>query len=135
MIAQLLLDLLSGNRPHTVTVCHVDSKIAGAMGTLKTAVILRRDRLIHILEEHKDIKADDLAFLSTAIENGLVIKERGTLPSINICYQHPRKEARRYKVNIQRIGLGELVIMSFHRTKPRQTQTLLKRGKILRNHL
>ena len=129
-----LLDLIFTREVREIFVCHLDQKITELVGVSHTEVKLTKHRLNHIIDGHVDVKAKDLMFLPDAITRGLIIQEHLNPPSINICYQHPVIEKRRYKVNIRCIG-GELLIMSFHKTRKRQTRSLLKRGKILRRHL
>jgi hypothetical protein len=98
-------------------------------------VYLSRDSLKHIRDKHPDLSNLDLLMMSPAIENGLLIREANK-PYVLACYQHPEDEARRFKVNIKAArGETDLWVHSFHRTHPRQTQALLRRGLKLRDHI
>jgi hypothetical protein len=66
--------------------------------------------------------------LPAVINRGLVIREIRCLVA---SYLH---EETRYIATMKRAPSCEIWITTFHRSKPKQTKALLKRGEVLRTH-
>lgn len=117
-----------------IEVGQIPYSVRQALGWRSTIVYLSRDSLAHIRQRHPDLSDLDLLLISPAIETGLLIREAGK-PYLLACYQHPEDEKQRFKANIKAaLGETDLWLHSFHRTHPRQTRALLKRGHKLRDH-
>lgn len=95
-------------------------------------VYLSRYSIQHILEEHPDVSLFDLLRAPIVLRDGLLIGDRNCVVA-SYCVS---EENIRYKAVVKCAGGGcDLWLTTFHRTAPRQTKSLLKRGKVLRLHL
>jgi hypothetical protein len=89
--------------------------------------------LEHIFERHPDVDFFEMQILPHALRFGVWIADRGT--SCCVSYRH-RETGRFYKVSLKSAMHGtEVYVTTFHKTNPRQTQSLHNRGPILRRHL
>jgi hypothetical protein len=130
-----LQDLLRDSKQRVTTVCVIEEPVAKAMQAKTVAVFLSYVTLVKQCVKHPDIRAVDYSLLSDAITQGMVVLDKSKHRSVQICYQHPAFEDKRYRVFLKTTGTGdEIYVESLHRTRPRQTKSVLKRGKLLRNH-
>ena len=129
------LSLLEGGQLRYIFLASVERDIAIALGVECTREVkLSRESYAHIKSEHPEITYPEFELLPDAIRNGLVIREGGSPRKASICYQNPNRH-QRYIATIQSTGLGdEMFCTTFHRARPRNTRSKIKRGKIIRNH-
>ncbi len=97
-------------------------------------VHLSNESLAHIAKKHPDITDFELLLLPFVIRHGLILREKKKRHIIIASYQEPMSH-RRY-VAVMKIASRscEVWLDSFHKTKPRQTASLLKRCEILKRH-
>jgi hypothetical protein len=94
-------------------------------------VYLSTESCIHIFEKHPDLQEFDVLALPAVINRGLLIREKHRSSCLVASYVH---EGTRYIATMKRAATYEIWITTFHRSKPKQTKALLKRGEILRDH-
>ncbi len=132
-----LRDLLYGERIMPLVVGIIfENHISAAIGVRTHEVLLSKDTVLKQHERHPDLEAEHYTILPFIIRHGLVIHEKKGRRSLAICYEPaPLYPGGRFMVALKSPVHGrEIFVTSLHRTKPRQTQALLKRGNILRNH-
>jgi len=128
-----LADLAFGRRDR-IPVCSVEGHIADAIGAKTHVVTLSKYTLHHVLEEHHDVKSEHFLMLPNMIENGLVVHERDRGRGATVCYQN-EKDGRRYITAIKATRDGKAIFAeTLHRSRKRQTKSILARGKVLRTH-
>ena len=129
------LSSLAGGKLPYIFLAAVERDIAIALGVESTREVkLSRDSFAHIKSKHPEIIYCEFELLPDAIRNGLVIREGGSPRKASICYQNPNSH-QRYIAAIQSTRSGdEMFCMTFHRARPRNTRSKIKRGEIIRNH-
>lgn len=128
-----LARLLSGENllPIQVGVIY-EVGIARAIGATTHKVLLSKETVSKQKIEHPDLQDEDYSILPDAIRYGLVIQERVRPECLTICYN--RREGERYMVALKGARSGAIFVTSFHKMRPRQIRSFLKRGDTLRNH-
>lgn len=132
-----LRDLLYGERIIPLVVGIIfEEHISAAMGAGTYEVLLSKDTVLKQLERHPDLGPEHYAMLPFIIRHGLVIHEKADTRNAAICYEPaPLAPGGRFMVALKSpTDAKEIFVTSLHRTRPRQTRSLLKRGNILRNH-
>lgn len=94
-------------------------------------VYLSKESCQHIFEIHSDVTEFDLLALPAVIGGALLIRETHRPACLIASYVH---ETKRYIATMKRARSLEIWITTFHRSKPKQTSALIKRGTILRTH-
>lgn len=98
------------------------------------SVLISKDGLLHIDKQHDDITDFDVITMSFGLQRGLFIGDRSQPTHLIISYIYPDNSVR-YKIVVKSALNGsELWISTFHRLRPRQTRTLLKRGLVIKPH-
>lgn len=109
---------------------------AGADYLKSTAgeVWISRERLLHIDNQHDGLSDFEIISMSFGLMNGLFVADEKRPNCLIISYVLPN-QSRRYKIAIKSAAQGrELWVSTFHRTRPRQTRTLLTRGRVIKPH-
>ena len=94
-------------------------------------VYLSTESCIHIFKVHSDLQEFDVLALPAVINRGLLIRETHRPRCLVASYV---LEGARYIATMKRAPRCEIWVTTFHRSKPKQTKALLKRGEILRSH-
>jgi len=99
-----------------------------------SAILLSTDTARHILVKHGDhIEASTLLLLPEALRMGLWIADR---PSwCRISFLEKRTNVRFIAAVKATKCKRELFVGTFHRSQQSQTKSVIRRGKVLRNHL
>jgi hypothetical protein len=124
--------LLSLQRQEPVVLCHLDDPaLAGFVGAMSTRpVLLSWETVVKQKRKHPDIGFGEYRIVPDAVRLGLVAQDRPN--HLTFCYNAPSD--RRYQLVIKATFAAELFVMSFHRTRPRQTKAILARATLLRKH-
>lgn len=118
-----------------VRVCDIEPALAEAIGAETREVLLSRLTIEKQLREHKDIGSTQYSLLAAALVRGMAVLNDDRPHTAQICFQHPRDEKKRYRVFIKRTGdRRRIFVDSFHRTSPGQTKSVLRRGRLIRQH-
>ena len=125
--------LLSGESlpPIQVGVIY-EARLCQAIHATTHTVLLSKETVVKQKKEHPDLKNEDYWVIPDAIHHGLVIHERARPACLTICYN--RREGERYMVALKGTNSGAIFVTSFHKMRPRQTRSFLKRGNMLRQH-
>jgi hypothetical protein len=84
--------------------------------------------------EKPGIALFDLIYLPEMLSRGLLVVERDVPDALLAIFQVP-DSSQRFKAMFKPAKGGyDVWLRTFHRTKPRQTQSILRRGDILQNH-
>jgi hypothetical protein len=132
-----LRDLLYGRRITPLVVGVIfEERISAAIGARTHEVLLSKDTVLKQHKRHPDLGPEHYAMLPFIIRHGLVIHEKENPRHAAICYEPvPLTPGGRFMVALKSPADGKSIyVTSLHRTRPRQTNSLLKRGNILRNH-
>jgi len=109
--------------------------VAQSLGTDFRSVNLSRAKYEEIIEKHPELTDYDFLQLPYILAHGLWIAERGQ-PTCRLVSSPIPNSDQRYKAVVKKARIGpDLWLKSFHRTRPRATRSLLKRGSILRMFL
>lgn len=121
-----------GEREEPVVVGAIHNpQLAGAFGAQTHAVLLSASTLVKQKERHTGLELWEYEILPDILRFGLVIQEFPR--QLAFCYQH--HTGRRYRLTIKSTEDGaQVFVTSLHRTQPRQTRALLRRGLVLRHH-
>lgn len=127
--------LLAGERQEPIVVGAIHRpelvRTIGAPGL--HAVLLSADTIVKQRLQHPDIDVDDYRTAPYALRYGLVLWLPEWPRQLTFCFND--HDGRRYRLFVKSTLRGDgLFVTSLHRTKPRQTKALLKRGTILRAH-
>lgn len=106
-------------------------RVISALGWDMPWVYLSKESCAHIFKEHPDLKEFDVLALPRVIDRGLLIREIRRPQYLVASCLH---EATRYVAVMKRASSREIWVTTFHRTKPKQTKALLRRGYVLRPH-
>jgi hypothetical protein len=103
------------------------------LGWRSPLVFLSRDSLRHINEAHPDINDFDLLLLPEIIRVGLLVQEMEKPAYLAACYQ---SDSKRFcaVMKVSTRSRFDIWLVSMRRMRPRQTQSILKRGRIIRPH-
>ena len=125
--------LLSGANlsPIQVGVIH-EVRLCQAIHATTHAVLLSKETVVKQKKEHSDLTLEHYRLIPDAIRHGLVIHERARPDCLTICYN--RREGERYVVALKGASSGAIFVTSFHKMRPRQIRSFLKRGDKLRLH-
>jgi hypothetical protein len=124
--------LLSGERQEPVVVGHIyDPALMSVIGVAKThEVLLSPETVVKQRRQNPDIGLEEYYILPDAIRYGMVAQEYAE--QLLFCYDH--HTGRRFLVVVETTLEGKLFVVSFHRTRPRQTKAILDRASLLRKH-
>ena len=132
LVLEDLHKLKSGWRA-SVEVCMLPVAVARIMGCAVPAVYLSSDSYEHIRDEHPDVTDVHLLMVPIAIQRGLILREHKRPECLTVCYQ--AEAAQRFIVALKMASTkADFWVTSVHRSKARQTKSLLKRATILRPH-
>lgn len=108
--------------------------IIRAVGWHSPHVYLSKDSLEHIAKEHDDVTDYDLLHIPLVLRAGLIVWERKD-PRFLMASYFRGDVSRRYMCSIKGANNGyEIWVSTFHRMRPRQVRSMLKRGVKLRDH-
>jgi hypothetical protein len=128
-----IINLLSGNTPW-ISVGRVVNQARSHLTQKTSTVQLSSDSTRHILSKHGDhLEPASLLLLPASLQNGLWIADREN--SCRISYLEPESGIRYLAALKVTKNKSEVFLTTFHRAQKGQTKALLKRGKVLRNHL
>src|SRR5580704_1667444 len=125
------LQCLRSGRLANHLIGQIPPKVLSALGWNMPWVYLSSESCIHIFEKHHDLQEFDVLALPAVINRGLLIRETDRPRYLVASYLHERT---RYIATMKRASSCEIWITTFHRSKPKQTKALLKRGEVLRAH-
>ena len=126
---------LKQNPDASILVGWLPKSIEAHFGWKARRVYIKGERLAHILN-HPDMTEIEVLLIPNALAYGLLLQERDRPERLIACYQHPEDESKRYKAAVKVMDNGfEIWISTFHRTRRKQTKTLLARSIKLRDHL
>lgn len=131
MKSEDLLDLALGLRDRIV-VCELSRLIANFLTASTPQVTLSRFSLTHIRRDHRDMTLERLMLLPVAIKDGLIIREKARPQFLTVSYD--LGDERFIAVLKATERKHAIFVETFHRARPRQTKSLLKRGRIIRAH-
>ena len=128
-----IANLLAGNSA-PIPIGRIVNQARSHLSQKTSVVLLSTDSTRHILTEHGDhMEPSTLLILPDALRIGLWIADRGN--SCRISFEE-KSTGVRYLAAIKATqNRRELYLTTFHRAQKKQTKAVLKRGKILRNHL
>ncbi len=119
---------------------HLPQSVTTFISAALPYVYLSNYSLTHILEKHGDVSRFDLLCIPMMLSDGLWVGQKDRLGpdgkpnSACVSFVHP-ETAVRYAGSVKSAAGGfEVYLNTFHRTKPRQTRSTLKRGPILQTH-
>lgn len=119
----------------SVHVGDIPQIVAQSLRTEFRSVNLSREKFEEVMSKHPEMIDYDFLQLPYILSHGLWIEERGQ-PSCRLVSSPIPNSDQRYKAVVKRAKAGpDLWLKSFHRTRPRATRSLLKRGTILRMFL
>jgi hypothetical protein len=90
-------------------------------------VYLSNESCAHIFREHPDLKEFDVLALPAVIDRGLLVREFRRPQFLVASCLH---ETKRYIAVMKRAASREIWVTTFHRSRPRQTKALLRRGYV-----
>jgi hypothetical protein len=111
--------LLSLERQEPVVLCHLDDPaLAGIVGSMRTPpVLLSWETVVKQHARHSDLTFEDYCLIPDVVRIGMVAQRKAN--QLIFCYHH--RSGRRFRLVIKATLPGELFVVSFHRTAPRQT--------------
>lgn len=131
-----IVDLALGHKTTELIIATVDRRIAFRIGGCSSInVILSQETLLHLRQEHPDIKTSDYVLIPDIIDRGLILIDNAR-PLFAIFMYQMRNSHERYKVVIKsNTYRTKLYLRSFHRARKGLTKSILKHSYILRRHI
>jgi hypothetical protein len=127
-----LHNLRCGPALASVQIGEIPEIVAKSLTTEFRSVNLSREKYEEILRKHSDLRDNDFLQLPYILKHGLWIEEAGQINCRLVSSPIPSSD-QRYKVVVKKSKSSpDLWLKSFHRTRPRATRALLKRGPIIR---
>lgn len=116
----------------SVPVGDIPEIVANSLATDFRSVNLSRESYEKIVRRHSDLSDFDFLNLPFILRHGLWIAERNE-PQCRVALSPVPGSEQRYKAVIKRATRGpELWLTAFHRTKPRATRAIMKRGTVIK---
>ncbi len=128
-----LINLRSGYKS-SHQVAELSQKILEKLGWRSPIVYLSKVSLLHISEAHPDITDFDLLLLPKIIADGLLIQETKRKNILIASLQLDGADIRLVAILKRAETNFDIWIQSVHRTRKRQTTSLLKRGTMIKKH-
>ncbi len=125
-------DLLA-KRTDPIEVGRLPIEVAQHISASLRNVYLSNYSLVHIMQDHPDVTFMDLLIITPMLADGLWIAERKPNMAC-VSYVHPETGIRYIGAVKCAAGGFEVYLSTFHRSRKRQTTSLLKRGPILQSH-
>lgn len=127
------LDNLRCRGRGAVQVADLPRAVAEYIGCQLGFAYISGESIRHILKKHPDVELVDMVCLPDMVRRGLWVEEPGRTACV--LYDHPIRGLR-FKAAIKAAGDGfETYIGTFHRVAPRQTRSVLRRGRVLCGYL
>src|SRR5580704_11167001 len=124
--------LLSGERRKPIIVDHIfDPDLMAVIGDATLKILLSYETIVKQRRQNPDIGLEEYYLLPDAIRYGMAAQE----DSEQLIFSYNHHSNRRFLVIVERTSRGELFVISFHRTTPRQTQSILAGALVLRSML
>jgi len=125
--------LLAGNS-ESIPVGRVVNQARSHLSQKTSVILLSTDSTRHILTKHGDhIEPSTLLIIPEALRVGLWIADREF--SCRVSYEQKETGVRYLAAVKATKNRREIYLSTFHRAQQGQTKSVLKRGKIVRNHL
>lgn len=117
----------------SVPVGDIPEIVAQDFGTEFRSVNLSRSTYEEIVRKHPDFSDYDFLQIPYILRHGLWLAERDEIHCRLALSAIPNSD-QRYKIVVNKAKYGpDLWVKSFHKTRPRATRALLRRGRIIRN--